>query len=132
MRMAFATISLLLVAAPALAATSEPSSSAREWLALVDQQKYADAWKEGASVFRASIPEKGWEGKAAIYREAVGNLQRRDVEVVQLVSTLPNMPDGQYAVVRFHSTFSGKPESRETVNLVQEGDLWRVAGYTIK
>jgi hypothetical protein len=123
---------LLVLAGAARAATGDPGSSAREWLALVDQHKYADAWKDGSAFFRSSIPERGWEGQVKTYRDAVGEQQRRDVDQIQLVAKLPNLPDGQYAVVRFHTTFSKKADSYETVNMIQEGDLWRVSSYTIR
>jgi hypothetical protein len=122
----------IFAAAPAVAATAEPTSSAYEWLTLIDKEKYAESWAEGSTLFRARITEKAWESKTSLFREAVGHILWRDVDSVSLVSELPTMPNGQYAVVRYHSKFEGKADGVEIVNLVLENGLWRVASYTIK
>lgn len=123
---------LLLLASTARAATAEPTSSAWQWLGLLDGGKYAESWAEGSALFRERITERAWEGKIQIFRDAVGTIVWRDVLDVATVAELPNMPNGQYAVVHYRSKFSGKAECEETVSMVLEDGLWRVASYTIK
>ncbi|MGA7712889.1 MAG: DUF4019 domain-containing protein [Rhizomicrobium sp.] len=129
----FALAAILVVTGrPALAATAEPTSSAYQWLTLIDNEKYADSWAEGSTLFRARVTEKSWESITRIFREAVGHIVWRDVDSVSLVGELPNMPRGQYAVVRYKAKFERKADCVEVVSLSQENGLWRVASYTIK
>ncbi|MGC9954375.1 MAG: DUF4019 domain-containing protein [Rhizomicrobium sp.] len=137
MRSILASLSALgtiiaLAVSPAKAATAEPTSSAYQWLTLIDNQKYAESWAEGSVLFRVRVTEKSWESTTSIFREAVGHIVWRDVDSVSLVGELPNMPDGQYATVRYRSKFERKTDCIEIVNLTLENGLWRVASYTIK
>ena len=46
---------------------------------------------------------------------------------------MPGLPDGNYAGIIFHSSFSKKANTIETVVLLKDTDRqWRVMGYTIK
>jgi hypothetical protein len=129
----YTLVAILAAAAnPALAATAEPTSSAYQWLTLIDNEKYADSWAEGSTLFRERVTEKSWESTTGIFREAVGHIVWRDVDSVSLVGELPNMPPGQYAVVRYKAKFERKADSVEVVSLTLEKGLWRVASYTIK
>ncbi len=121
-----------MLAAAGNAATEEPTSSAWQWLALLDHGKYADSYAEGSAIFRARISERSWESKAQIFRDAVGTIVWRDVEAVSSISDPPLLPTGQYAVVHYKSRFSDKKEYQESVILVLENGLWRVAIYDIK
>ncbi len=125
-------IVLGFAAIPTRAATAEPTSSAWQWLALIDQEQYVESWAEGSALFRARITERSWESKTSLYREAVGRAVWRDVDSVSLAGRLPDLPEGQYALVRYRSKFERKTDCTETVGLVLENGLWRVASYSIK
>jgi len=125
-----------LLAGSAQAATEEPTSSAWQWLELLDHGKYAESWAEGSALFRSRITERSWESKVQIFHEAVGTIVWRDVLGVSVVADPSGLPRGQYAVVHYKSKFSqaapGKSEYEETVTLILENGLWRVATYDIK
>lgn len=121
-----------MLAVTARAATEEPTSSAWQWLTMLDHGKYSESWAEGSSVFRTRITARSWESKVQIFRDAVGTIVWRDVLEVRTVADPPDLPRGQYAVVRYHSRFTNQKECHEKVFLVMEGGLWRVATYDIK
>lgn len=125
-----------LMAVSARAATEEPTSSAWQWLELLDQGKYADSWAEGSTLFRSRITERSWEAKVQIFHDAVGNIVWRDVTGVSAVADPKGLPHGQYQMVHYKSKFTNpagkKSEYQETVTLVLENGLWRVATYDIK
>ena len=65
-------------------------------------------------------------------RNPLGPVVSRKTASVQLSNSLPDVPDGQYAVVKFNSTFSHKAAAVETLTLDKEKDNWAVIGYFIK
>jgi hypothetical protein len=136
---AITVTALLAVAATsrmADAATEEPTSSAWQWLELLDHGKYSESWAEGSSLFRSRITERSWESKIEIFHDAVGAIVWRDVVGVSTEADPPGLPRGQYTVVHYKSKFSGKADAKaeyqETVTLMLENGLWRVATYDIK
>lgn len=134
------TVGAILAASVANAATEEPTSSAWQWLELLDHGKYAESYAEGSTLFRARISERSWESKVAIFHDAVGQIAWRDVLGVSSLADLEGMPRGQYAVVHYRSKFTltapdktqKKSECQESVTLLWENGLWRVATYEIK
>jgi hypothetical protein len=49
------------------------------------------------------------------------------------MTTLPGVPDGEYVVVQFDTSFEKKKTAIETVTPMKEPDgRWRVSGYFIK
>jgi hypothetical protein len=131
MRLTLAAFSALFIAQPTLAATAEPTSSAFEWLQLVDSGKYAQSYAEGSAIFHSRITELAFEQKTKLYRDATGPIKFRAVDGVSMVGDLQNLPPGQYAIVRYHSKFANQPAAVETVYLTLENGLWRVAAYDI-
>jgi hypothetical protein len=131
MRLTLAAFSALFIAQPALAATAEPTSSAYQWLQLLDSGKYAESYADGSFLLHARITEIAFEQKTKLYRDATGPIKWRDVDGVSMVGDLQNLPRGQYAIVRYHSKFANQPAAVETVYLALENGLWRVAAYDI-
>lgn len=125
------TVSALL-AVSAQAATEEPTSSAWQWLEMLDHGRYAESWAEGSVLFRSRITERSWESKVQIFHDAVGAIVWRDVLGVSSEADPPGLPRGQYAVVHYKSKFANKKDCQESVTLMLENGLWRVATYDIK
>ena len=47
--------------------------------------------------------------------------------------SLPGVPDGEYVIVQFNSSFEHKADATETVTPMKDPDgQWRVSGYFIK
>lgn len=129
----FAAVTVgLMVSVDAQAATAEPTSSAWQWLGLVDKGKYAESWAEGSALFRIRITERSWETKIQIFRDAVGTIVWREALDVSSMADPPDLPHGQYALVHYQAKFTNKAECHETVTLMMENGVWRVATYDIK
>jgi hypothetical protein len=107
--------------------------AANKWLALVDQDKYAESWKEAADLFRHTVQSDLWVASLKALREPLGKLISRKVKSAVYKTTLPGAPDGQYVVIEFTSSFKHKKTAVETVTpMLGKDGVWRVSGYFIK
>src|SRR5215469_667492 len=95
-------------AGPSTAMTPTPDERAKQWLILVDDQNYADAFNQMAAPGRAKTNADQWIQKERSTREPLGAMSSRTLKDVKLTKTLPGMRDGQYATVRYDSAFAHK------------------------
>ena len=65
-------------------------------------------------------------------RDQLGALKSRSESGVNLTQSLPGVPDGDYAVVRFQSSFANKADAIESVTMILEQGRWMAAGYFIR
>lgn len=108
-------------------------SAAVAWLALVDAGNFAASWDAAATRFRARITREDWEARAASLRGSMGALKSRNFKSESFTHSLPGVPDGDYVVIRFSSSFANTGSAIETVTPMKDADgTWRVAGYFIK
>ncbi len=108
-------------------------SAAENWLTLVDNQQYAESWKEAAMLFKNAVQPKQWEQSMIAVRKPLGKLISRKVKTKVYKSSLPGAPDGEYVVIQFDSSFGNKNAAVETVTPIMDRDgTWRVSGYYIK
>jgi hypothetical protein len=130
----------LLIVAPAWAQTRAgtptpmtptPDDRAKQWLTLVDDQNYADSYKQMGAVARGKISADSWSRKVGDVRAPLGAMSSRALKDVKLTKTLPAMRDGQYAIVRYETAFAHKTAAVESVTLVSENGAWSVIGYFI-
>ena len=132
----------LLIAAPALgqtaaptvpttAMTPTPDDRAKQWLTLVDDANYADSYKQMGAMATAKVSADVWAQKIKDTRGPLGAMSSRDLKDVKMTKTLPGVPDGQYATVRYDSAFARKAAAVETVVLSSGKDGWSVVGYFI-
>jgi uncharacterized protein YjiS (DUF1127 family) len=118
-------------AGPSTAMTPTPDERAKQWLILVDDQSYADAYSQMAAPARAKANADQWMQKERSAREPLGAMSSRTLKDVKLTKTLPGMRDGQYATVRYDSAFARKAAAVESVTLVSENGAWSVISYSI-
>ena len=108
-------------------------SSSQEWLALVDQGKYAESWDEAAGYLKKVIPKETWVESLQAYRKPLGKLVSRHLISKQYTTTLPGAPDGEYVVIQYGTSFENKNSAIETITPMLDKDgTWRVSGYYIK
>lgn len=108
-------------------------AAAEKWVALVDDAKYAESWKEAASYFKNAFKQEQWEQVAQAVRKPLGKLVARKVKTSTYKTVLPGVPDGEYVVVTFETAFENKKTAIETVTPMMDKDgTWRVSGYFIK
>lgn len=127
---AFATSPLAVpVAAPALnpagaaAIVTEASETARRWLELGDAARWDQGYQATARAFQAANTPAKWTEVSLKVRSPLGALKSRALLGADDVPS----PQG-YHIVKFRSSFAGRARAIETVSLVREGGVWKVAG----
>lgn len=125
----------LLISAPALAASApaksiivSPDDRAKQWMTLIDDQNYAEAYQQMGAAGRGKAAIDPWTQKIRGAREPLGAASSRALKDVKMTKTLPGTRDGQYATVRYDSAFAHKT-GVETVTLALENGAWSVIGY---
>lgn len=118
--------------APATAMTPTPDERAKQWLTLVDDGNYADAWKQAGAYLQSHQDAAAFAGKVGGQRKPLGAMSSRTLKDVQLVKTLPGMRSGQYAVVRYDSEFAHQAAAVESVTLISESGGWSVIAYRLE
>lgn len=130
----------LMFAAPALAQTAAgpstpmtptPDDRAKQWLTLVDDQNYADAYKQMGAAARSKISEQNFAANTGGMRAPLGAMSSRTLKDVNAARTLPGMRNGQYTIVRYDSGFAHKAAAVESVTLELENGAWSVVAYSV-
>jgi hypothetical protein len=120
-------------AKPQTAAEQVAQQSDETWLALVDAARYEESWKAAAAAFQASVTEAKWASVMKSVRDPLGKIQTRSIQSATYTTYLPGVPDGEYVVVIYETSFEHKQTALETVIASREKDkAWHVAGYYIK
>jgi hypothetical protein len=113
--------------------TAEATAVAREWLSVVDAGQYGQSWDEAAGLFKQHISKSQWERAVGDVRKQTGALKTRELKSAQPAHQLPGVPDGDYVVIVYRSSFAAAPVATETVSPMRDADgHWRVAGYFVK
>lgn len=135
MRFVAALVLALLIPAVTLAADADrqkATDAATAWLALVDSGNYAQSWKTAGTLFQTHVTEAQWAAGAEATRGPLGAVMARDVSSIDFSTALPGVPDGQYAVVMFDTTFAKKASAIEAIVMAMEGGSWRAVGYHVR
>lgn len=126
---------LWLGASAALSSNSSEAAQAAalHWLGLVDSGNYSQSWITASSLFREKISQSKWETAVSSARSPFGKLISRRFESATPTQSLPGVPDGNYVVIRFASSFERDANAVETVTPMKDKDgAWHIAGYFIK
>jgi hypothetical protein len=134
--MKFASLALLALlwmgAAIAQPSQDDAVAASKTWLAAVDAGQYPESWKDAAEFFQQGVSEAKWDSMVQSARDSLGPLKSREFQAAELTKTLPGVPDGDYAIVRFQSVFEKKTDAIESITLILEHGKWKVGGYYIK
>jgi len=115
------------------AATAAASSAAKSWLKLVDHGDYHGSFVQASTLFKSAVSADQWSQQAGAVRKPLGALISRRPKSVTYATSLPGVPDGQYVVIQYDSSFERKQSAVETVTPMLDKDgQWRVSGYYIK
>jgi hypothetical protein len=125
-------VSLFAIAGAILAGPAEDEASAagKKWLALLDDQKYEESWKQAGSMFRDQVKQDQWVLVLKRVRQPLGSLVSREPSRVDFAKSLRGAPDGEYAIIHFSTAFTTKSIT-ERLTLVKEDDKWQIAAYAI-
>ncbi len=114
--------------AAAQAHNAEVVDAARQWLALIDQDKWAESYRGTGSAFQKLNTVQVWTEVSQTMRGRFGTLQSRSLLSQE---ELPAPPHG-YEVVKFRASYANQAQAIETVTLDRENGAWRVVGVTIE
>ncbi|HEU6446862.1 MAG TPA: DUF4019 domain-containing protein [Verrucomicrobiae bacterium] len=108
-------------------------SAAESWLQLIDGGGYAQSWKGASESFQQAITQSKWVSALESVRKPLGALASRKLQSEQRMTQLPGMPDGQYVLMQFDTSFANKKSAVETLTFMLEKDgQWKAAGYYIR
>ncbi|WP_343613106.1 DUF4019 domain-containing protein [Novosphingobium sp.] len=110
------------------AAHSETAETARQWLALVDQDKWDASYQATGKSFRKLNTPQVWAKTSQQMRQSLGKMISRTFVSEE---NLPAPPYG-YQVVKFRTNYANKPDALEKISLNQEDGRWRVVGVTVE
>lgn len=107
--------------------------SAESWLALVDAGHYGQSWDQAASLFKQRVSKQQWETAVRKVRQPLGRVKSRELMGSQYLTQLPGVPDGEYVVIQYKTSFEHKKSAVETITPMRDTDgKWRVSGYFIR
>ena len=108
-------------------------NAAKNWLALVDTEKYQNSWDQAAQLFKRAITKEQWANAVKSARKPLGKNLSRKLKLKRYYTSLPGAPDGKYFVIQFKASFENKKSAIETITSMLDKDgKWRVSGYFIK
>jgi hypothetical protein len=137
MRPLVLSLALVVLSTPVISAHAKTpedlaKQSAKEWLELTDAGKYGQSWEKAAKLFKSSVTKKQWDAKIKAAREPLGKVISRELQNATYAKQLPGVPDGEYVVIQYNTSFEKKKSAIETVTPMLDGTSWKVSGYFIK
>jgi hypothetical protein len=130
-----AALAVSLVISPALAADAREQAAAKAveaWLAIHDAGRYDESWDAAAEYVKKRIPRSKWEDTMQSHRAPLGGVQSRSAQAASYSATLPGMPDGDYVVLQYKTSFEKKNSAIETIIPMLEDGQWKVMTYRIQ
>ena len=107
--------------------------TAQVWLELVDNEKYKESWEEAAEYFKSAISKEKWQETIGAVRKPLGKNISRKLKSQRYTTSLPGVPDGEYVVIQYKTSFENKKLVIETITpMLDKDNSWRVSGYYIK
>lgn len=105
----------------------------KAWLQLVDDGLYAQSWDVSSAIFKTSVSQAKWIEALQLIRQPLGVTKSRELAKTQAPSTLPGLPDGDYLILTFSTSFDGNASlATETLSLVKINGEYRTIGYFIR
>jgi hypothetical protein len=106
--------------------------SSRAWLASLDSSSYSKAWEHAAATMHSCMSQSDFDKGMQSIRAPLGKVESRDIKSQRHVTRLPGLPEGDYWVVSYITTFENKPNVTESIVLaLEQNGNWRVAGYLL-
>jgi hypothetical protein len=108
-------------------------AAAESWLALVDNDQYAESWDAAAGYLQRAVGKDDFVKALAAARTPLGKVLSRKLKSKEYRTSLPGAPDGQYVVLQFETSLANKKSAVETVTpMLDKNNTWRISGYFIR
>lgn len=104
--------------------------TAENWMLLWDSGKFPESYIGLSSFTKKTFDEKSLSAYWTTARKPLGKLKSRKILQIQLIKSLPGIPDHSGAVLRYLSSFENQENIFETFTVILEKDgSWRVTTY---
>lgn len=110
---------------------SEARSTASQWLAMLDDGDYDEAFEWEAQDFRMSRTQAQFVRFMQARRAPFGKSLGRNFIGAANIHRFVGVPEGNYESILFKTAFENKAETAERVILVKQSAGWRVIDYRI-
>lgn len=108
------------------------AEAAHTWMKLVDEGDYVLSYDESDPLVHTQVTSDQWHQAVEQARTPLGGVLKREISSLTLSTSLPGLPDGEYAMVLFSSQFEVKSEAVETLPMSKASGEWRPIGYFIR
>lgn len=106
--------------------------AAEQFLSLMDQRDYAQAWDQAAHHFKASVDRDVWVRLAGAARDPLGEIKARRPGLSRAAKDLPKGPVGDYIIINFETDIAIEPITEMLVMYREELQQWRCIGYFVR
>ena len=114
-------------------AVERVKAMAGQWLTLIDEGLYNEAWDAGGQYFKQHVDKKDWYDILTKDRKPLGAVISREIDETKYKSNMYGAPDGEYILIIFETKYEKSKPVKEEVTYVQEQDgQWRLVGYRTK
>lgn len=104
-----------------------------QWLAVLDQGDYQQAWEQTAEIFKEIVPIDQWRNQMKVFRGRLGKVVSRNLKSRQYTTVAPGVPEGQYVIIQYETAFENKANATETITPILTDDgSWKVSQYVIQ
>jgi hypothetical protein len=130
-------LGLVLMIGPAVQAEDAKVAAgikaAEAWMKLVDQDQFGKAWENTTAFYREVSTRESMVQSLTAYRKALGRMVSRKKTSASYQAVLPFMPEGEYVVIQYASSFEKKKSLVETTIVALDTDgVWRITEYIFK
>jgi hypothetical protein len=124
------TLAAGTVANPTDPATLQASAKASlDWLKTVDDGNYGGSWDQSSAVMKLTMPKDEWIEMLNSMRKPLGSVITRTVADQRTAKDPKGLPPGDYVVMFYNTSFSGRPKANELVTLYFDAGEWGVMTY---
>ena len=107
--------------------------AAKDWLLLVDEEKYYESYLRAADYFKDAVTEEQWQQAMNATRKPLGKVLSRELKSKKHMTEVPGAPDGEYVLIQFNTSYENKKSSIETVTqMLEEDGTWKMSGYFMR
>jgi len=114
---------------PTLKDDKDSIEAAKKWLELLDTDKAGLAWDNASKQLKSVVKRDQFVAQMRGVRKPLGKLQSREAVKFGRANELPGAPAGDYTLIEFEAKYKNGKLAEQVVWSIEEGDIWRVAGY---
>lgn len=104
--------------------------AADNWLKYIDAGKYGESWDAASNIFRFTIKRDEWIKAEDKLRKPFGRMISRQLVEQRPAKNPQGLPEGDYMVLLYKSSFQEHPQVNELVTMVLSTDgQWKVLTY---